>query len=34
MSSARAQFAKATGKDVTTLLGFDPMAALRQLLQR
>jgi hypothetical protein len=34
VSSARAQFAKATGKDVTTLLGFDPMAALRQLLQR
>jgi hypothetical protein len=34
LSSARSQFAKATGKDVATLLGFDPMAALRQLLQR
>ncbi len=34
VASARARFAKATGKDVTTLLGFDPLAALRQLLQR
>jgi len=34
LSAVRSQFAKATGKDVATLLGFDPMAALRQLLQR
>jgi hypothetical protein len=34
VSSMRARIAAATGKDVTALLGFDPMAALRQLLQR
>jgi hypothetical protein len=31
---ARTQLAKRTGKDVGGLLGFDPMAALRALLQR
>ena len=34
VSSTRAHIARATGKDVTALLGFDPLAALRQLLQR
>jgi hypothetical protein len=34
VSSTRAHIARATGKDVAALLGFDPLAALRQLLQR
>jgi hypothetical protein len=34
VSSARSRVARATGKDVAALLGFDPLAALRQLLQR
>lgn len=34
ISAARARVAHVTGKDVTALLGFDPLAALRQLLQR
>ncbi len=34
LDAARARVAKATGKDVGGLLGFDPMAALRALLQR
>jgi hypothetical protein len=34
LDSARTQLAKRTGKDVGGLLGFDPMAALRALLQR
>lgn len=33
-NAARAQVAKATGKDVTALLSFDPLAALRRLLER
>ncbi|MGA3122399.1 MAG: hypothetical protein ABSF69_16675 [Polyangiaceae bacterium] len=32
--AARTHVARATGKDVTALLGFDPLAALRQLLDR
>jgi len=34
LASARKQIAKVTGKDVPALLGFDPLEALRQLLQR
>ncbi len=34
LASARAGFARATGKDVPALLGFDPLEALRKLLQR
>jgi hypothetical protein len=34
LDAARSRFAKRTGKDVTALLGFDPLAALRALLQR
>jgi hypothetical protein len=34
LDSARARVAKATGKDVGALLGFDPLAALRALLER
>jgi hypothetical protein len=34
VSSTRSHLAWATGKDVTALLGFDPLAALRQLLKR
>lgn len=33
-SAARARMAKATGKDVAALLGFDPLTALRRLLER
>jgi len=33
-SAARAQVAKATGKDVAAILGFDPLTALRRLLER
>jgi hypothetical protein len=32
--AARARVARVTGKDVTGLLGFDPLAALRALLER
>jgi hypothetical protein len=34
VDSARARVAKLTGKDVGALLGFDPLAALRALLER
>ena len=34
LDAARASVAKRTGKDVGALLGFDPLAALRALLQR
>jgi len=34
VDAARARIAKVTGKDVGALLGFDPMAALRALLER
>jgi hypothetical protein len=34
IDGARARFAKVTGKDVGALLGFDPLAALRALLER
>jgi hypothetical protein len=34
MDAARARMAKITGKDVGALLGFDPLAALRALLER
>ena len=34
VDSARARIAKITGKDVGALLGFDPLAALRALLER
>jgi hypothetical protein len=34
IDSARARFGRLTGKDVGALLGFDPMAALRALLER
>ncbi len=34
LTSARARLAKVTGKDVSALLGFDPLDALRKLLQR
>lgn len=34
VESARARVAKLTGKDVGALLGFDPLAALRALLER
>lgn len=34
VDAARSRFAKITGKDITALLGFDPLAALRALLQR
>jgi hypothetical protein len=34
LEAARARVAKSTGKDVSALLGFDPLAALRALLQR
>jgi hypothetical protein len=34
VDAARARVAKVTGKDVGALLGFDPLAALRALLER
>jgi hypothetical protein len=34
LEAARARVAKVTGKDVGALLGFDPLAALRALLER
>ncbi len=34
LDAARSRVARSTGKDVTALLGFDPLAALRALLQR
>ncbi|MGH7294181.1 MAG: hypothetical protein ACRELB_04580, partial [Polyangiaceae bacterium] len=34
LDAARARVAKVTGKDVGALLGFDPLAALRSLLER
>jgi hypothetical protein len=34
LEAARARVASITGKDVGTLLGFDPLAALRSLLRR
>jgi hypothetical protein len=34
VDAARARIAKVTGKDVGALLGFDPLAALRSLLER
>jgi hypothetical protein len=34
VDAARARVAKATGKDVGALLGFDPLAVLRALLER
>jgi hypothetical protein len=34
VDAARARIARFTGKDVGALLGFDPMAALRALLER
>jgi hypothetical protein len=34
IGAARARIAKVTGKDVGALLGFDPLAALRALLER
>lgn len=34
VDAARARIAKATGKDLGALLGFDPLAALRALLER
>jgi hypothetical protein len=34
VDAARARIAKATGKDVRGLLGFDPLSALRALLER
>ena len=34
LDAARARVAKITGKDVGALLGFDPLAVLRALLQR
>ena len=34
VDAARARIAKVTGKDVGALLGFDPLAALRALLER
>lgn len=34
LDSARARIGKITGKDVAALLGFDPLAALRSLLDR
>jgi hypothetical protein len=34
LDAARARVAKVTGKDVGALLGFDPLAALRALLER
>jgi len=34
VDAARAKVAKVTGKDVGALLGFDPLAALRALLER
>jgi hypothetical protein len=34
LDAARARVAKITGKDVGALLGFDPLAALRALLER
>ncbi|HEX3343257.1 MAG TPA: hypothetical protein VHS09_01740, partial [Polyangiaceae bacterium] len=34
VDAARARVAKITGKDVGALLGFDPLAALRALLER
>jgi hypothetical protein len=34
VDAARARIAKLTGKDVGALLGFDPLAALRALLER
>jgi hypothetical protein len=34
LDAARSRVAKRTGKDVGALLGFDPLAALRALLQR
>jgi hypothetical protein len=34
LESARTRVAKAAGKDIRSLLGFDPLAALRALLER
>jgi hypothetical protein len=34
IDAARSRVAKSTGKDVGVLLGFNPLAALRALLQR
>jgi hypothetical protein len=34
LAAARARVAAMTGKDVSQVLGFDPMAALRALLER
>ena len=34
VEAARSRIAKLTGKDVGTLLGFDPLAVLRGLLER
>ena len=34
VDTARARIAKITGKDIAALLGFDPLAALRALLER
>jgi hypothetical protein len=34
VDAARARVARVTGKDVRGLLGFDPLAALRALLER
>ncbi len=34
IDAARARVARVTGKDIPALLGFDPLAALRALLQR
>ena len=34
LDAARTRVARSTGKDVSALLGFDPLAALRALLQR
>ena len=34
LDAARSRVAKRTGKDVGAMLGFDPLAALRALLQR
>jgi hypothetical protein len=34
VEGVRARIGKVTGKDVGALLGFDPIAALRALLER
>jgi hypothetical protein len=34
VDAARGRVAKITGKDVAALLGFDPLAVLRALLER